>query len=273
MPNGENLAGLLDSWGPGVALGVVDSSGPRVLRGDGATTFPIASVSKLITALGCLVAVEEGTLQLDSPAGPPGSTLRHLLAHASGLDFDSEMVVAPPGTRRIYSNSGFDALGAHLAASSAIRWQDYIREAVLDPLGMAATTLEGSPARSFHSTLSDLLAFACELLTPALIAASTLSEATTAQFPDLDGVLPGFGTQRPNPWGLGFELKGTKSPHWTGSRNSPATFGHFGASGTFLWVDPTLGVGLVGLGTRAFGPWAVELWPRIADTVIGDRLD
>ena len=31
-----------------------------------------------------------------------------------------------------------------------------------------------------------------------------------------------------------------KPPHWTGARNSPRTFGHFGSAGTatFLWIDP-----------------------------------
>ena len=58
------------------------------------------------------------------------------------------------------------------------------------------------------------------------------------QFPGLVGVLPGFGRMDPNDWGLGFELRDAKSPHWTGARNSPRTFGHFGGSGTFLWVDP-----------------------------------
>ena len=40
------------------------------------------------------------------------------------------------------------------------------------------------------------------------------------------------------------ELRDRKSPHWTGSRNSERTFGHFGRSGTFLWVDPEPGIAL-----------------------------
>ena len=44
--------------------------------------------------------------------------------------------------------------------------------------------------------------------------------------------------QRPNDWGLGFEISDDKSPHWTGSANSGRTYGHFGQSGTFIWVDP-----------------------------------
>ena len=64
-------------------------------------------------------------------------------------------------------------------------------------------------------------------------------------FPGLAGVLPGFGRFEPNDWGLGFELRDDKRPHWTGTGNSPRTFGHFGAAGTFLWVDPDAGLACV----------------------------
>ena len=63
------------------------------------------------------------------------------------------------------------------------------------------------------------------------------------QFPGLVGVLPDVGRMDPNDWGLGVELRDAKTPHWTGARNSPRTFGHFGGSGTFLWVDPERGRG------------------------------
>jgi hypothetical protein len=48
------------------------------------------------------------------------------------------------------------------------------------------------------------------------------------------GVVPGFGRQSRSDWGLGFEIRDRKAPHWTGQRNSPPTFGHFGRSGSFL---------------------------------------
>ena len=92
--------------------------------------FPFASVTKPIVAWSALVAVERGLLDLDAPAGAgtahsaagagtahnavgagtasgstramlPGATVRHLLAHASGIAFDSDAVLAAPGTRRI----------------------------------------------------------------------------------------------------------------------------------------------------------------------------
>ena len=94
------------------------------------------------------------------------------------------------------------------------------------------------------------------------------SEATDVQFPGLFGVLPGFGTQRPNDWGLGFEIRDGKSPHWTGSANSGRTYGHFGQSGTFLWVDPQADLALVALADRNFGDWAYSRWPALSDEVL-----
>ncbi len=81
--------------------------------------------------------------------------------------------------------------------------------------------------------------------------------------------MPGFGRQTPCPWGLGPEIRGTKKPHWTGTENSPATFGHFGQTGTFVWVDPTLPLACAVLTDRPFGPWAALAWPRLADEVLG----
>jgi CubicO group peptidase (beta-lactamase class C family) len=118
------------------------------------------------------------------------------------------------------------------------------------------------------STVADLAAFAGDLLRPSTVSAQMHSEATDVQFPGLSGVLPGFGTQRPNDWGLGFEIRNGKSPHWTGSTNSGATYGHFGQSGTFLWVDPDADLALVALADRNFGDWAYSRWPELSDEVL-----
>ncbi len=83
-------------------------------------------------------------------------------------------------------------------------------------------------------------------------------------------MLPGYGAQDPNDWGLGFEIRGHKSPHWTGSANSPATFGHFGQSGTMLWIDPEARLGLVALADRDFGEWAAQGWPALSDAVLAE---
>src|SRR5436190_1819202 len=153
------------------------------MRGPREHVFRWASVTKLVTALAALVAAEEGVIDLDEPAGPEGSTVRHLLAHASGLPFEPGAPTGRPGQRRIYSNVGFDPLD----------------------------------------------------------------------------------------WGLGFELRDAKEPHWTGSRASPRTFGHFGGSGTFLWVDPDADVSLGVLTDLDFGDWAKEAWPNLSDAVLAEE--
>jgi CubicO group peptidase (beta-lactamase class C family) len=251
------------------AVGVAAPDGVRGAHGDAERGFAWASVTKLATALAVLIAVEEGVVELDEPAGPPGSTVRHLLAHASGLPPEAGPAIARPGERRIYSNAGFDALAEHLARRAAMPFSDYLAAAVLGPLGMRAT-LDGSAAWGLHGSLEDALALARELLAPTLIAPETLAEATEVTFPGLVGVLPGFGRMEPNDWGLGFELRDAKSPHWTGGRNSPRTFGHFGRSGTFLWVDPAARLACACFTDREFGDWAKPLWPALSDAVLAE---
>jgi CubicO group peptidase (beta-lactamase class C family) len=259
----------IDAWGADhAAAAALRANGTLDTHGDRAHVYRIASVTKLMTAIAALVAAEEGVIDLDESAGPPGSTVRHLLAHASGLPFEpSGPPIARPGTRRIYSNAGFEALAATVADHAEMPFADYLREAVLRPLGMSAE-LRGSPAADVHADLDDLIRFAGELLGPTLVSAETFAEATTVQFPGLGGVLPGVGRFDPLDWGLGFELKDGKDPHWSGSRTSPASFGHFGGSGTFLWVDPDAGLALACLTDREFDAWALEAWPRLSDDVL-----
>jgi CubicO group peptidase (beta-lactamase class C family) len=256
------------SWEATVAVGVVRRKGVYAFHGPGGRPFPWASVTKLLTASAVLVAAEEGILELDEPAGPEGATVRHLLAHASGLPLDGDAPISPPGERRIYSNSGYEILGRLVEERSEMAFGDYLAAAVLEPAGMSATRHEGSPAWGAAGPLDDLLAFARELLEPRFLAAETLAEATRPAFPGLVGVLPGYGRQEPNDWGLGFELRDGKSPHWTGTRNSPRTFGHFGRAGTFVWVDPDAEVACACLTDREFGDWAVAAWPRLSDAVL-----
>jgi CubicO group peptidase (beta-lactamase class C family) len=242
------------------------------VRGDPTLVGEWASVTKLATALAVLVAVEEETVDFDEPAGPPGATVRHLLAHASGLAFDEDRVFDRPGEQRIYSNCGFEVLGALVGERAGMPFARYLSEAVLDPLGMAATRLDGSAAAGLIGPLDDLVRLGRELLSgePTLVSPATLRAATSVAFPGLAGVLPGYGRQDPLDWGLGFEIRGTKSPHWTGGRNSPATFGHFGRSGSFLWVDPAADLACTVLSGRDFGPWAKEAWPALSDAVISN---
>ena len=250
-------------------MAVLGPEGELGAAGERPRVFRWASVTKLVTAYTCLIAAEEGVLDLDEPAGPPGSTVRHLLAHASGLPFDGAKPIAPPGRRRIYSNTGFERLAEHLAERAEMPVAEYLQAAVLEPLGMSAELRE-TAAAGLWGSLDDVVAFAGELLDPQLLAPETLAEATEVQFPGLNGVLPDFGRMDPNDWGLGFELKEAKEPHWTGRRNSPRTFGHFGGSGTFLWVDPEAQLACACLTDLEFGTWSKAAWPRLSDAVLSD---
>jgi CubicO group peptidase (beta-lactamase class C family) len=255
----------IDGWPcEHAAVGVAGAAGETY--GETARRFPWASVTKLATAVALLVAAEEGLIDLDEAAGPPGSTFRHLLAHASGLPFDPGPPIARPGQRRIYSNYGFEVAAALVEERAEMPFAAYFG-AVWASTGIA---LEGSAGSGATGTIGDLLELAEELTRPNRIAPETLAEARTVQFPGLDGVLPGFGRQEPNDWGLGLELRDGKAPHWTGTRNSPGTFGHFGRSGTFLWVDPDAGLALACLTDLPFGDWAVDAWPRLSDAVLSE---
>lgn len=258
---------LIDSWkGPraaGWAIATAEESAGSVDR-----IFRWASVSKVVTAMAVWLAVEEGTVSWDDPVGPPGATLAHLLAHASGLAPDGEQVLAPAGTRRIYSNRGFELAAELLAERAGMPFAEYVRDGVLDPLGLSETQLLGSPAWGISGPLTDLLALGKELMWPSIFSSTTIDLASTVAFPGLSGVLPGFGQQKPNDWGLGVEIRDGKRPHWTGTLNSPRTYGHFGQSGAFLWVDPQRATVACALADRPFGPWAIEAWPALSDAVI-----
>lgn len=260
-----------------VALVVTD--GGRTVLEAGSTTevFPLASVTKPIVAWAALVAVGRGMLHLDDPAPSslPGATVRHLLAHASGVALDGpaadgrEVLRAAPGKRRVYSNRGIELLGQCLEEATATPLESWVEQTVLEPLGMASVLVPGSPAHSGTGSAQDLSRFAQELAAPTLVSAALAAEACSTVFPGLDGVLPGYGMHRPNDFGLGVEIRGSKHPHWTGDGNSPRTFGHFGRSGSFLWVDPVAGRQAVFLGAEPFGEQHRRLWPALNDEVLG----
>lgn len=264
-------------------MAVAGPSGPPIVVGEPDQAFPLASVTKALSAAAMWLAVEEGTIawkdaiDLDTSAftqtsGADGATLAHLMAHASGLPFEGSAPVAVCGTRRVYSNTGFEMAAEHLAKASGLSLATYLHEGICQPLAMASTHLGGSPAWGARSTAADLIRFGQELLRPRVLAQSTLDRVTSVAFDGLDGVLPGFGRQSPNPWGLGVEVRGDKTPHWTGANNSPATFGHFGRSGTFLWVDPVAGRTAAFLGDRDFDQWAIDAWPKLNDAALALEL-
>jgi CubicO group peptidase (beta-lactamase class C family) len=261
----------LATWGAThVAAAVVPRQGTPRAHGDDQHVFRAASVGKLLAGYAVLVAVEEGAVGLDDPVGPPGATLRHLLAHAAGYGFESDAgVVAAPASRRVYSNRGIEVAAAHVGQATAIPFADYLAEAVLDPLQMKDTELRGSPAHGLRSTAADLARFVAEIQAPAVLAPESVAQMRTTQFPGLAGVLPGVGRFDPLDWGLTFERNFGRAGHWSGRRVSPEAVGHFGGAGTFLWDDPDAGLGAVVLTDREFGPWALQAWPTWHDTLLG----
>ncbi|HWL44072.1 MAG TPA: serine hydrolase domain-containing protein [Ilumatobacter sp.] len=272
--------GLVDRWPVEHAAAVaVTPAGAAMLQRPGSDRFQLASVTKLLTTWAVLVAVEERTVSLDTPLDPTvdrvpeGVTLRHLLAHAAGFGFDGDAPVAPPGRRRIYSNTGIERAADVLARAAAMPFAEYLHEAVFAPLGMHRTRLDGSPAHGAVSDIGDMNLFLLEVMQPTLITASTRDDAVRPQYADLGGIVPGVGRFQPCPWGLGFELHGDKHPHWMARTNSPATYGHFGGAGTMMWVDPVAGTGTVVLTDRRFDDWAADalrLWPEYSEALLAE---
>lgn len=241
--------------------------------GDVTRVQRLASISKPMTAWATLVAVEEGIVELDQPVGQPGCTVRHLLSHAGGYPFDGPDPIARPEVTRMYSNTGIELVADAVERASAMAFSDYLREALFDPLEMHETALRGSPAHGVHSNLADTCRFVAEVMRPSLIHATSAAEAERIHYPALAGIVPGVGRYEQCPWGLGFEVRGTKTPHWTGTTNSPRTFGHFGGSGTMFWIDPDRDLALVALADRDFDQWAataLRVWPELSDAVIAE---
>lgn len=254
--------------------------------------FPVASVTKLHTTLAVLAAVQAGRIRLDDEVPVPAGrlvasrerdgdggpvTVRHLLAHAGGLPQQEGGALRGPGERRIYSNSGFRLLAHAVERAVAAPFADWLASSVLRPLRMTGAM---PPARS-GASFDPAAGLSCSLAELALLAGCLLdrgapvvgpalfAEAVTVQFPGLAGIVPGVGRYDPCDWGLGFELKDGKRRHWMGERRSPSSFGHFGASGCFVWVDPAAGVAAAAVTDRPFDAdgWAMRTWPAWSDQV------
>lgn len=243
-------------------------------RGDPNRPFHLASISKILSTWAILVAIEEGSIRLETPVGQPGCTLRHLLCHAGGYGFDGPTPITKPGRNRIYSNTGIELAADALTHATGMDFATYLREAIIVPLGMGSTGLVGSPAHGVTSTVNDLALLCREILTPTLLSATTVTNATTPHFGELGGVVPGIGSFRPCPWGLGVEVHGTKNPHWMGTTNSANAFGHFGGAGTMMWLEPDEHIALIALTDHRFDLWstaALRLWPDLSDSVLAQQ--
>jgi len=259
---------LLDSWPcEWVAASHLDQEGTVDSYGPVDRPFALASVTKLLTSVAVLIAVEERTIDLHAPILSGGATVADMLGHAGGIAADGKRL-DDPGRRRVYSNSGYEQVAQAVASRADMEFNDYVTEAVIVPLAMSSTVLTRSAAHGAVSTVSDLVKFVEGL--PLVLSSETLDAMTSPYLPELIGVVPGYGRHEPNPWGLGPEIRGDKSPHWTGTTNSSQTWGHFGQAGTFLWSDPAAEQVLIVLTNEPFGDWALPLWPQISDAVLAE---
>ena len=237
--------------------------------GDQGKVYPWMSVTKLVTSRTILGAVENGILDLDEPltrlpgvADPRPVTVADLLSHRSGLDHEKRAFTRASQTRRVYSNSGYEILGDLLSERSGVPFATWVAEMVFSPLRIKRK-MRGSPAWGMHGSLRELLTFAYEAACPRFLSPKLFSAWSTSDEMQLPGVVPGYGFHRDNAWGLGCEIHAGKDPHWTLPGSSAQTYGHFGQSGSFLWIDPACQLGAVFLGQEPFGALHKRLWVQL----------
>ncbi len=143
------------------------------------TVYRVGSVSKLFTDIGIMQLVERGVLDLDAPVSrylpdfkpnnPSGKaiTLRHLMAHRSGLvreppvghyfdptnpslaqtvgSLNTTELIYPPETKIKYSNAAIATVGFVLEHTQKEPFAQYLKRAVLEPLGLKKSGFEADP--------------------------------------------------------------------------------------------------------------------------------
>ncbi len=176
------IQGMLDRGiMQGVSLALVDRNGPIWIEGfgqadvdsgslvDADTVFRVGSLSKPVTALGVVLAQQQGLLDLDRALDKqlpsfsirthtserPTITPRQLLSHRSGLPSDlrkgmytqtpftdvtqllqDEYLAFAPDSIYSYSNIGYNLLGHLLQHRSGSSFQGYMQRNIFEPLGM-----------------------------------------------------------------------------------------------------------------------------------------
>ena len=139
------------------------------------TRYPLASISKPLTATGLMILVERGLIDLDQPindylgeagiqarVGDPGrATVTRVAGHTAGLPIHSQHfceepyrpppmdetirrygnLVTAPGERFQYSNLGYGLFGRVISRLSGSSYADFMHEEVFSPLGMNHTSV------------------------------------------------------------------------------------------------------------------------------------
>lgn len=160
---GVVVAVAVDHQKPDVFAVGTDADGHPLAPDD---LFPVASITKLATALAVLRLVDRGLIELDDPvdryvrrAEPhSGVTIRRLLCHTAGFAIDLNAADAPyesgltweslaqaclranlhhpPASEVLYSNIGYGLLALAVEARAGARFRDALRDLVLTPLGI-----------------------------------------------------------------------------------------------------------------------------------------
>lgn len=212
-----------------------------------------------------------------------------------------------PGERLRYSNLGPAIAARAIEEVTGTGIHDLIQHLILDEMDLAGVVLrpqddyddriahvqdasnEGTPAESYNTrywrdmgitwggyfgTSRDTLRFATSFLPDRETALSpdSVREMTTDQVNGAPGGVESMGAiWDPGYWSIGWEVKGTKRKHWTGTKTSAETWCHWGQAGTLTWVDPTreLGVSVFGSRTvRSLWPFRPTRWSDLNDEIV-----
>jgi beta-lactamase class C len=320
-------------------LGYADPATERPVTAE--TLFPLASITKPMTAALVLTLVEAGQIALDEPVctvlpellhpATERITLRHMLTHTSGLPgylaenaalrakqqplarfVEASLRTAPrfpPGTQFCYSNVALALLGEVASRLAGGAYAGALRSRVLQPWGLddvylpipethwsrTASVRDAAYSGTDHETFNSpyfrglgipwggayasaqaVAAFAQPFLAawgagsddcPLSVAARrqmTMAQATVPPAPHHSQDDMAAQDWPRVSWGLGWDIKAARQPHFSGDLTSPATFGHLGASGAAVWADPASGVLVVLLTNRALSSGWASLPPRQA---------
>ena len=173
--------------------------------------------------------------------------------------------IARPGTRRIYSNYGFEVAAALVAERAEMPFAEYFA-ATWAGTAIAARGLRrlggvGDGRRSRSS-----LPASCRRRGGSRPRRSPRRRRCSS--PASSGCCPGSDGRTRTTGGSASSCATASHPTGRARATRRATFGHFGRSGTFLWVDPEAGLALGCLTDLAFGDWAADAWPRLSDAVV-----
>lgn len=271
------------------------------------TIFDIRSITKVVTAIGVMILVEEGRLTLDDPVeihlpefkrtGKTPIRVRHLLTHTSGLPLyklpvSEEIAIKrnqtleqyvqflskqepefEPGTQHRYASGGFAILGRVIEVVSGQRFEQFMKERIFEPLGMkdsfffvpaekqsrvAAiyrlqenklarwTEIEAfnrksiypAPEFGMYSTATDLFALSQMMLNGGSFNGKRILSRASVIAMTVNQTLgiPTAVTKRPAWQGLGWGVTG--DPLEDFPLTSPGSYGHNGAFGSMVWIDP-----------------------------------